>query len=140
MKNEKKLKMQPTRRKDGEGSFWTSYSDLLLGIAVIFLVLFIFSLLNSGVTQLNTSIEKKKQERILKGLVSEELIKQNAEGMEAIEKDIKDIEVKEKSISQSLQELAELKKAFEKRKEVLNRLFESDLQKNGQPAASERPA
>lgn len=93
------------REKGAEGSAWTSYSDLFMAIAVVFLILFVFAMLNSGVTQLNVAVERKEQEKFLKGLVPEEVLKQNKEEMDSLKEDIEEVEEKEAGIKKNIKDL-----------------------------------
>ncbi|MBT3585770.1 MAG: hypothetical protein HN509_12770, partial [Halobacteriovoraceae bacterium] len=55
--------------KKDDGSVWTSYSDMFTTMAVIFLVMFVFALLRSGVSTVTAVKQKKNQEEILKGKI-----------------------------------------------------------------------
>ncbi len=60
--------MRKKQEKD-DGSVWTSYSDMFTTMAIIFLVMFVFALLRSGVATLEAVKEKKESKEQLEGKV-----------------------------------------------------------------------
>lgn len=56
------MSFQYNQRKgsDDHGSQWTSYSDLFMGLSVVFLLLYVTSSLRSGTTGLQQQIEKER--------------------------------------------------------------------------------
>jgi hypothetical protein len=52
------------------GSFWTSYSDLLLGLSVIFLVLFFFATIRAGIEQMKRVATQEETKQTLQGKTS----------------------------------------------------------------------
>ncbi len=112
-------------------SVWTSYSDLLLGVAIVFLVLFVYAMLNAGISQLVSETEIKKQEDLISNLVPEALRQENEKNRSAVENDIKEVDEKTKSIEESIQELVQLRKAMELRKNSLNNVFDDNIKKTG---------
>lgn len=128
--NGKKQKRTPEKNK-GEGSVWTSYSDLFMAIAVVFLILFVFSILQSGVSQINVSMERKAQEEILTAMAPADVREKNKSGMKAVEADINDVEEKQKDLQKTLQKLAKLTESLENRKTSLKDLYDENIQKSG---------
>ena len=56
-------------QQQDSGSVWTSYSDLFTTMAIIFLVMFVFALIKSGVNGLKIIQTKKENESYLQGKV-----------------------------------------------------------------------
>ena len=54
------LQYSKHRRSEGSESQWTSYSDLFLGLSVVFLLLYITASLRTGTTGLQNQVEKER--------------------------------------------------------------------------------
>lgn len=61
-----RLKKQVKSDEDNNNIFWTTMSDLMLGLAIIFMTLFVFAM--TGFTQQNME-QKKQQMEMSKELV-----------------------------------------------------------------------
>lgn len=57
-----------TKNHEDHGSFWTSYSDLFLGMSVVFLLLYVTASMRSGTNGIQMQIENKKLERQVQDL------------------------------------------------------------------------
>ena len=131
-------KSKHEEKHKGEGSVWTTCSDLFMTLAAVFLILFVMSMINAGVTRLNVAIERKSHEDLLKGMISPKEKAQNEKDMKEVQDDIKEIEDKRKAIQSNLRELAELNESLEQRKDTLNRLFKENMEKTGRLTISDK--
>jgi hypothetical protein len=90
--------------KNGESvNFWTSYSDLLLGLSIIFLVLFFFATVRSGVQQ---QAVVKRTEDYMSGKVSLEENQQSKIRQEKLKRELIEIETKKAALLGQSRELA----------------------------------
>ena len=114
-----------------DGSVWTSYSDMFTTMAIIFLVMFVFALLRSGVNTLETLQEKKKREDLLKGNLPEEIVKSQEKQKEDLGKSIEEMDQYQEMIDQKMLELNKFSQKMRGHKNVIK-----DLLKNQKVTAS----
>src|SRR4051812_45186699 len=99
--------------KSGMGdSFWTSYSDLFVGMSVIFLVLFFFATLRAGVMQMKTALDRKQHVEYLKGNVPKEVADKTQRQTEQVRNTLSIIQKKKEEISQLSKHLEDEQNVF----------------------------
>jgi len=111
------------------GNFWTSYSDLLLGLSVIFLVLFFFATIRAGVEQLKSSVAKKEAQQFMKGQIPESELEKNKKNQELVKDSLKNLEEKKAVINQSVQEVNQLVDNLNQHQEAVSELLNEQLEK-----------
>ncbi len=116
------------------GNFWTSYSDLLLGLSVIFLVLFFFSTLRAGVEQLKAKITVEDSQNFLKGKVPESLAKQQQTQREQLKKNLDELNQQRVQLAQSALQANQAMKNLETQQQ----LFDSMMKQQAEQAAALR--
>ncbi len=113
------------------GNFWTSYSDLLLGLSVIFLVLFFFSTLRAGVEQLKAKITVEDSQNFLKGKVPESLAKEQQTQREQLKKNLDELNQQRVQLAQSALQANQAMKNLETQQQ----LFDSMMKQQAEQAA-----
>lgn len=116
------------------GNFWTSYSDLLLGLSVIFLVLFFFSTLRAGVEQLKAKITVEDSRNFLKGKVPESLAKEQQSQREQLKKNLDELNQQRLQMAQSALQANQAMKNLETQQQ----LFDSMMKQQAEQAAALR--
>jgi outer membrane protein OmpA-like peptidoglycan-associated protein len=116
------------------GNFWTSYSDLLLGLSVIFLVLFFFSTLRAGVEQLKAKITVEDSQNFLKGKVPESLAKEQQSQREQLKKNLDELNQQRVQMAQSALQANQAMKNLETQQQ----LFDSMMKQQAEQAAALR--
>ncbi len=116
------------------GNFWTSYSDLLLGLSVIFLVLFFFSTLRAGVEQLKAKITVEDSRNFLKGKVPESLAKEQQSQRDQLKKNLDELNQQRVQMAQSALQANQAMKNLETQQQ----LFDSMMKQQAEQAAALR--
>ncbi len=106
-----------------DGSVWTSYSDMFTTMAIIFLVMFVFALLRSGIATLSSVKQKKETEEYLKGKIPEDVKKKTAQKKEALKKSINEMQSYENLINQKMVELNQFSKKMKSHQKVIKSLL-----------------
>ena len=90
-----------------------------MAIAVVFLIMFVFSLLASGVRSTQAFVEKQQQQAYQEAQIPEAVRNQNQKDIKSLEKSIEDIESQNQVVAEQLElmnafakSMAEQKKAF----------------------------
>lgn len=102
-----------------DGSVWTSYSDLFTTVAVIFLVMFVFALLRSGINTAKALREKQAQKEILEGKVPEKLALENQKKKDTLDKSIKEMDQFNEVIDQKMMEINTFQDEMKKHQNVM---------------------
>jgi chromosome segregation ATPase len=121
--------MQDDSNKD-DSSVWSSYSDLFTNVAIIFLVMFVFALIKSGVNQIEQAQMKRKHESELKGKLSKKEMDQNQKRISDIQKKVEEMKEYENIIDSKVQELNTYAKKLQENKDVLKTVIESQLKQD----------
>ncbi|MBI3542614.1 MAG: OmpA family protein, partial [Deltaproteobacteria bacterium] len=106
-------------------SFWTSYSDLFVGMSVIFLVLFFFATLRAGVLQMQNAMNKKEHEETLKGNISKDAEERSRSRTETVKNTLTDIQKKK-------EELSDLAKNLEAQQNVFTDVIKEQEERTAQ--------
>ena len=112
-----------------DGSVWTSYSDLFMAIAVVFLIMFVFSILAAGIQKVRIESEKIAEQEYQMGKVPEEIKDQNQKDMEEITDSIAQIEEKKKVLERNVKEIKQLATLLKKKETSFLRIKEDHLKK-----------
>ena len=91
--------------KKDDGSIWTSYSDMFTTMAVIFLVMFVFAILRSGVSTLTMVKNKKEQQEKLKGKIPEAVVQENKKKKEKLQESIQEMDQFNQVINEKLAQI-----------------------------------
>ena len=128
--------MRPRRQKNevpsnsGEsGNFWTSYSDLMLGLSVIFLVLFFFATIRTGVEQLKNANQQMQNVDYLKGKIPEQVAEKNRKQQEIVQKSLLEIQKKQEMLANNAKEVGNLVQSLENQKSIMGELLQDQLDK-----------
>lgn len=113
-----------------EGSVWASYSDLFTNVAIIFLVMFVFALLKSGISKMETAAVKKKHSNELKGKLSEKELAKSKEKIKKVEESIKEMQKVETLVDDKIREIQHFAKTMEQNKVILKDLIEEQKKKD----------
>jgi chromosome segregation ATPase len=131
--------MHEDKNPDSESNVWASYSDLFTNVAIIFLVMFVFALIKSTVSQFKNVQTKMIHEKELKAKLSEKEIKKGQERIAKVEKAIGEMRQYEQVIDQKVLELNNYAKKLQENKLVLKEMIESqEKQDSLMKAAEER--
>lgn len=135
-------------KQDGD-NFWTSYSDLLLMLSTVFLMLYVFSSLRSGAGSIQQNIEHRKlvketedlreQLKVYNTLKEEQLSKEN-EGEQQVYSQLMDklsllqdqASEEKKSLSARARENAQKEMALNKYQQVIRNIINANLLAKGQ--------
>ena len=125
--------MRDNRRRNNEEESkqndpWTSNSDLFMAVAVIFLIMFVFSILQSGASQLAVQQEKKEAQEYLLGKVDQESKTKTSKNLEEAKKDLKEMIQKKEILDISLKQIGEITKALEHREESIEELYKQQIE------------
>jgi len=111
--------MNEDDQNNEDGSVWTSYSDMFTTMAIIFLVMFVFALLRSGVSTLSAIKEKKEKQDFIDGKISKkEIAKQNALNKK-VEEEIEQMQQYSSIVDNKLKELNSFAKRMKAHKELM---------------------
>src|SRR5438046_2501815 len=100
--------LEEKKDRGDHGSAWTSYADLFMTVAIIFLVMFVYAMLSAGVNQLRNTVEKQQQLEYQMGKIPEPILKKNQEDMAAVKTSAEEIAQKRKVLAASLQDIMKL--------------------------------
>ncbi|MBI2518952.1 MAG: hypothetical protein HYV97_00980 [Bdellovibrio sp.] len=106
-----------------DGSVWTSYSDMFTTMAVIFLVMFVFALLRSGINTLQTVQQKKEHEEFVKGQVPDKVIKENDKRRQKLEQSVQEMQQYQDIITTKMVELNQFSKKMQDHRQVVEKLL-----------------
>ncbi len=104
------------------GSFWTSYSDLFLGMSVIFLLLYVTTSLRTGTDGMRSEIENKKLTQKVQDLQNQ------IKAYDSIKKDYLSQEASPKEAQQYNELMDKLSLLKEEAKDEKNRLSKESLE------------
>ncbi len=113
-----------------EGSVWASYSDLFTNVAIIFLVMFVFALLKSGISKMETAMVKKRHSEELKGKLTEKDVAKSKEKIKKVEDSIVEMQKVENLVDDKIREMQNFAKSMEQNKVVLKELIEEQKKKD----------
>ena len=113
-----------------EGSVWASYSDLFTNVAIIFLVMFVFALLKSGVSKMETAMVKKQHKEELKGKLSDKDMAKSKEKIKKVEESIQEMQKVETLVDDKIREMQQFAKTMEQNKVILKDLIEEQKKKD----------
>lgn len=116
--------MNDNEENNEEGSVWTSYSDMFTTMAIIFLVMFVFALLRSGVSTLTAIKEKKDKENFIKGQVSKKSNIESKNIMNSMENEISEMKEFDEVIDVKIKMINSFSKKMKKHKELLKKSLE----------------
>lgn len=105
--------------KSDDGSVWTSYSDLFTTVAVIFLVMFVFALLRSGINTAKAIKEKKAQQEILEGKIPEKVAVENQNKKDSLNKSITEMNQFNQVIDNKMLEINSFQDKMKKHQNVM---------------------
>lgn len=111
------------------GSVWTSYSDLFTTMSIIFLVMFVFALIKSGVNTLKRTQETAKMKEYLKGKLPEEVVKETDKKKKRFVKSVKNINKYKEIINQKMLELNTLVESLGTHEQVIEELLSDQKEK-----------
>ena len=100
-----------------------------MAIAVVFLIMFIFSMLASGIKSTQTAIEKTEENAYRLGQIPQAVRKQNKTDIKKFDQSIEAIKSNQTIVQQSLKAMQTLSKEMESSKESFKRTKEDLLQK-----------
>lgn len=112
-----------------DGSVWTSYSDLFTTMAIIFLVMFVFALLRSGVKGVKVAKEMQAQKEYLEGKVPVSVTKENSKRKSKLDQSIEEMDEFNDLISKKMQDLNTFSKKMKKHKVVIKELLKDQANK-----------
>lgn len=112
------------RDNQDNGSVWTSYSDMFTTMAIIFLVMFVFALLRSGVSTLSALQEKKEKEEFIKGKISQKEIERDMKVMQSLEKEITEMDDFNQIIDAKITQINQFSKKMKQHKELVKKSLE----------------
>ena len=116
--------MQDENKQD-DSSVWSSYSDLFTNVAIIFLVMFVFALVKSGVTKIEQVQMKKRHENELKGKMSAKDVEKSKSRITKIEKTVEEMKNYESIIDNKVAELNNFAKKLHQNKDLLKEVIAS---------------
>jgi chromosome segregation ATPase len=111
--------------KQDDSSVWSSYSDLFTNVAVIFLVMFVFALVKSGVNKIEQVKMKKTHESELQGKMSKNDIEKSKTRISKIEKTVEEMKAYETIIDTKVTELNTYAKKLQENKKILKDVIEA---------------
>jgi len=117
---------------EGHTSFWTSYSDLLLGLSVIFLVLFFVSVLRTGITQRRNEAESARAQALLEGKTPSSALEKSKAAESALEQTREEIARRRTALEQSAQEVAKTLEAIDEQSKAVESLMKDQNLKSAQ--------
>jgi flagellar motor protein MotB len=116
--------MQDENKQD-DSSVWSSYSDLFTNVAIIFLVMFVFALVKSGVNKIEQVKMKRNHENELKGKMSQKDIEKSKTRISKIEKTVEEMKAYETIIDNKVTELNTYAKKLQENKKLLKDVIDS---------------
>lgn len=122
-----------------DSSVWSSYSDLFTNVAIIFLVMFVFALVKSGVNRIEQVQTQRKHAKELEGKLSQKDLRLKDQRIDRIRQKVDEMKNYETVIDAKVAELNEYAKKMQENKEVLKEVIESQLHQDSlMKAAQER--
>ncbi|MBL6988269.1 MAG: OmpA family protein [Bacteriovoracaceae bacterium] len=116
------------------GSVWTSYSDMFTTMAIIFLVMFIFALLQSGVKMASSVKRVEEQKKMLVGQTPKKVVKKNELVKKKLKKSINEIEKVSETITSKLEDLKSLSEKLHNQKNNIHHILKDQGVKEAQLA------
>jgi outer membrane protein OmpA-like peptidoglycan-associated protein len=112
------------------GSFWTSYSDLLLGLSVIFLVLFFFAILRTGVDQQKAQQQLLQTSEYLKAKVPAAVTERNLEQQALVNQSLQEVRKRQASIDKSAREMSSLTTVLTQQSQLVEQILKDQKEKS----------
>lgn len=125
------------KNSEGDGSVWASYSDLFTNVAIIFLVMFVFALVRSTVSQIKSAHQKQKHENELKGKLSKKEAELNTKRIKKVEEAVTEMQKYESVIDEKVAELNEYAKKLQTNKQLLKDVIAAQEKQDSLLKASE---
>ncbi len=130
--------MSDEEKKEDSGSVWTSYSDLFMSVSIVFIVMFIFSILQSSVSIMKSENAKDEKEKYAEGLVPEKVQKENKLNREKAKETLIDLKSNSKEVKESLENLTELTKNITERQSFINKILDDQVEKSSMLALAQK--
>ena len=111
-------------------SVWTSYSDLFMTVAVLFLILFVFSILQSGIVSRHSQMERDEILKYAEGVVPPDVEKASGKQFEKIEDSMEVMSDQKKALVQALANLKQFAQSIEVSRTAFAAIQDDHTQKN----------
>ena len=118
------------KKEDSGGSVWTSYSDMFITIAIVFLVMFVFTLLKSTAQELKSKLEQQQLKKKMEAKIPVEEHKKNQENLRRMEDSIENIQKKKELIAEKVEELNDLNKDLKDQKTVYTAILNTQKEQD----------
>ena len=119
--------MEEERSEKDSGSVWTSYSDLFMAIAVVFLIMFVFSILAAGLQKAQIVSERENEKNYQMGKIPAKVKDKNQQDMQEIIDSIAKINKRKSQMKKNLEEISQFSEYLDERKQALIRIKEENL-------------
>ncbi|MBL7713885.1 MAG: hypothetical protein JNL01_00370 [Bdellovibrionales bacterium] len=113
------------------GDAWTAYSDLFTTLSVIFLMMFVFTLVRLTINSVQNNKEKKESAQLLEGKVPEAVQKKQKENKAEIAQSISEIQNYRNTIQDRMKEMNELVGGLEKHQKIVDELMKDQRKNEG---------
>lgn len=115
-------------KSSGEGSVWTSYSDLFMALAVVFLVLFIVTLMKAGVKEIKQAVkEKQAEEFFVNANVPKKVKQRNDRRQRVIEHTLDAIKEQKSELIKAVEKVNTLAKNLDARQKTVQAVLRDQL-------------
>jgi chromosome segregation ATPase len=111
--------MNDNDQNNEDGSVWTSYSDMFTTMAIIFLVMFVFALLRSGVSTLTAIKEKKEKKEFIDGKISKKEKIKSENLNKKLQKEIDEMQNYSKLVDDKLKQINTFAKKMRSHKDLM---------------------
>lgn len=129
--------MKNDETPESDSNVWASYSDLFTNVAIIFLVMFVFSLIKATMSQIKTVQDKRQHENELKSKLSKKDMQKSAERVAKVEAAVEEMKKYEQVIDEKVKELNDYAKKLQANKDVLKEVLEAQSKQDSMMKAAE---
>ena len=122
--------MTEEEKNEDSGGVWTSYSDLFMSVSIVFIVMFIFSILQSSISIVRSKEAQKETEKYAESLVPESVREKNENDRLKAQNTLNDLDTNSEEVKLSLKKLSELTESITKRQDFINKLLDDQAKKD----------
>ena len=132
MKYNKNQRRESDKNSGAENNAWTSYSDLFMAVAVVFLIMFVFSILASSASNFQIEQEKKEAEKYWLDKIPDHKTKKITEAKKKTKDNIKSMQRKRQLLEVSLAQISQIAKTLQENQGATEKLYETQLKQEEQ--------
>jgi hypothetical protein len=104
------MKKENENDENKSEEYWVTYSDMFTTLAIVFLVMFVFTIFRLEMNKHHTKNKSKENEKILIGKIPEKIKNKNKKNIENVSSFVQDLEVYQSNLNEKLSEIKKITK------------------------------